>query len=160
MCEFVTDTMAKEGKFLPPPSIRNDFARCEDYLNGRLTVGLYPTSIELLNKYQLLINDLPEQTPTNRLRSTIARSPSPKQRKKDIAKMHDVITPKNLLEIKFTLDIIRQYLTEQRLKTTIEIKEDYYAYIQYNLILVLAYTVIIMVLVLLDWKFVYRTVKN
>lgn len=74
--------------------------------------------------------------------------------------MHDVLTPKNLLEIKFTLDIIRSYLTEQRDVTTKEIKKDYYAYIQYNLILVLAYTVIIMILILLDWKFVYRTVRN
>lgn len=58
MCEFVEKFMSKKLDYTP--SLKNDFFKCEDYMNGRLTVGLYPTSIELLNKYQLLINDLPQ----------------------------------------------------------------------------------------------------
>ena len=113
-------------------------AECPYLLNGRLKAGLYPTQIELLNKLQMLVNNYQVAT-------------------EDYVK--NMLVNSQILEIKKTLEIMYVLLNTLRKEVTLEINGDYYDYIQYNLGLVMGYTVIILILIMIDCNVVYLKEK-
>jgi hypothetical protein len=108
VCKFV-----REYKMIQPMSSSNHFSKCESYFNGRLQVGLYPTSIELLNRFQLLVNDFPSDK-----NSTSTTLWTQKTKKDKIEQVYKVLDIGTLLDIKFTLDLTREYMKIQRVHTS------------------------------------------
>lgn len=107
---------------------------CPKLLKGRLKAGLYPTEIELLNNYRVMVDNV-------------------NVGKKGLVK--GLLSSNETIESKKALLILNTVLRQSRYKILKDLLSSFHRYIIHNLYLIVFYTFVISLLIYLDHHFVY-----